>query len=101
MRGAEADDPDEDEFAAREYMTVERYIGEAFEKYVDPIPSLSLHRDGIRYNSNHFTLQLLLSRRTRETPDAFSHFTFERSGERLMVADIQVFVECSVADHWL
>ena len=47
--------------------------GEAFEKY----------------NSNHFTEQLLLSARTRETPDAFSHFTYEASDRQLMCADIQ------------
>ena len=58
---------------AKTYFGVERYIGEEFEKY----------------NSNHFTPQLLLSTRTRETPDAFSHFTFEASGRQVMVADIQ------------
>lgn len=61
------------ETLSSEYFAVERYIGEGFEKF----------------NSNHFTPQLLMSQTSRETPDAFSHFTYDASGGRLLVADIQ------------
>ena len=41
--------------------------------------------DYIKYNSNSgFVADM------RQTPQAFSHFTFERSGHQLMVVDIQV-----------
>ena len=40
----------------------------------------------VKYNSNSgFVAESL----TRQTPHAFSHFTFERSGHELIVVDVQ------------
>ena len=41
--------------------------------------------DYIKYNSNSG----FVSSECRHTPQAFSHFTFERSGHRLIVVDVQ------------
>lgn len=42
----------------------------------------------VKYNSNSgFVLES--DKHSRATPQAFSHFTFERSGHELMVVDIQ------------
>uniref|UniRef100_A0A914RRH0 Alpha-type protein kinase domain-containing protein n=1 Tax=Parascaris equorum TaxID=6256 RepID=A0A914RRH0_PAREQ len=41
--------------------------------------------DYVKYNSNSG----FVSDITRNTPQAFSHFTFERSGHQLIVVDIQ------------
>ena len=40
----------------------------------------------IKYNSNSGYVECSV---TRQTPHAFSHFTFERSGHELIVVDIQ------------
>ena len=40
----------------------------------------------VKYNSNSGFVDNRLS---RQTPHAFSHFTFERSGHELIVVDIQ------------
>lgn len=42
--------------------------------------------DYIKYNSNSGYVS---DEKTRQTPQAFSHFTFERSGHELLVVDIQ------------
>ena len=47
--------------------------------------------DYIKYNSNSGFVEESL----RLTPQAFSHFTFERSGHELIVVDIQ-----GVGDLW-
>lgn len=41
----------------------------------------------IKYNSNSGFVED--SKQCRHTPQAFSHFTFERSGHELIVVDIQ------------
>ncbi|ESO01491.1 hypothetical protein HELRODRAFT_149307, partial [Helobdella robusta] len=50
-----------------------------------------IHGDYIKYNSNSGFVEESL----RMTPQAFSHFTFEHSGHRLIVVDIQ-----GVGDLW-
>ena len=40
----------------------------------------------VKYNSNSGYVD---NRLARQTPHAFSHFTFERSGHELIVVDIQ------------
>jgi len=44
--------------------------------------------DYVKYNSNSGFVKVLTGF-MRQTPQAFSHFTFERSGHELMVVDIQ------------
>ena len=44
----------------------------------------------VKYNSNSgFVLEDETQAIKRQTPQAFSHFTFERSGHEIMVVDIQ------------
>lgn len=44
----------------------------------------------VKYNSNSgFVLEDEAQAIRRQTPQAFSHFTFERSGHEIMVVDIQ------------
>ena len=59
---------------------------ELFERPGSPLYHIEHYIDGeyIKYNSNSgFVAD------QRQTPQAFSHFTFERSGHQLMVVDIQ------------
>ena len=60
---------------------------ELYERPGSPLFHVEHYIDGdyIKYNSNSgFVADM------RQTPQAFSHFTFERSGHQLMVVDIQV-----------
>ena len=60
---------------------------ELFERPGSPLYHIEHYIDGeyIKYNSNSgFVADM------RQTPQTFSHFTFERSGHQLMVVDIQV-----------
>ena len=60
---------------------------ELYERPGAPLFHVEHYIDGdyIKYNSNSgFVADM------RQTPQAFSHFTFERSGHHLMVVDIQV-----------
>lgn len=59
------------------YATMERYIGDNFIKHNTVNPEI----DGVALT-------------TRNTPQAFSHFTFEKSGKTEIVVDIQGVGDC-------
>ena len=54
----------------------------------NPLFHIEHYIDGeyVKYNSNSGYVE---NRLTRQTPHAFSHFTFERSGHELIVVDVQ------------
>lgn len=61
---------------------------EMHERHGSPLFHIEHFIDGeyIKYNSNSGFVE---NRVVRQTPHAFSHFTFERSGHELIVVDVQ------------